>query len=126
MDGRNTTLQCYPVFRSEEWLGWSFAGYLQAATPHTWLKCGDALFEIVIMDVKVCAALSLIEAISLRGFGPLHSTALVGVAKPFATLFLVQYLLLKVYRLVLYPRFFSPLRRLPGPKVLLCAALVPG
>lgn len=32
-------------------------------------------------------------------------------------LFLVQYFLLKYYRMFLYPTYFSPLRHFPGPGV---------
>lgn len=35
-------------------------------------------------------------------------------------LFLVQYSLVKVYRLYIYPMYMSPLRSLPGPQV--CAS----
>lgn len=45
-----------------------------------------------------------------KGVGSLHLSRFVG-------LLLLHYFLLKFYRVYLYPRFFSPLRSLPGPQV---------
>ena len=67
------------------------------------------------MDVASCAALALgqshlVERFRLLGpaGSPLQTTVL---------LFLLQYIALKVYRVFLYHRYFSPLRHVPGPTV---------
>lgn len=68
------------------------------------------------MDLLSCAALSLASSLlgSLLDFsdGPGQVTG----RKAFATSFVVLYLSLKIYRIFLYHKYFSPLRHLPGPK----------
>ena len=64
------------------------------------------------MDVILCGILTALEIQylpQLRGFD-------IGALKTSIILF-VQYLSLKFYRLYLYPKCLSPLRKLPGPKV---------
>ncbi|KAK2765048.1 hypothetical protein FQN54_008747 [Arachnomyces sp. PD_36] len=64
-------------------------------------------------DVQACAALSLAEAllavISLKERATRDSLLIL------LPLFVVQYTFLKIYRIFVYPFFFSPLRHLPGP-----------
>lgn len=67
------------------------------------------------MDVVSCAALALVQGHLAERFGFLGP-----VGSPLRTmslLFLLQYIALKVYRVFLYHRYFSPLRHLPGPTV---------
>jgi hypothetical protein len=74
------------------------------------------------MDVQVAALLSLGEVLlwaRLQGtldWG-VSGLVLVPLFSRFAMYFAFQYALLKFYRVVLYHRFFSPLRHVPGPKV---------
>ncbi|KAI1305726.1 cytochrome P450 3A5 [Xylaria venustula] len=53
------------------------------------------------MDLAVCAVLTAVE---------------VYLPMSVRRLLLLQYIILKVYSVYLYPRFFSPLRHLPGPQ----------
>lgn len=71
---------------------------------------------ILGMDVIVCGGLTALELVALN----LPGRGLDGpqTLKSFLMVLLVQYALLKVYRIILYPNFLSPLRHLPGPKVL--------
>ena len=69
------------------------------------------------MDLEVSVALSVAETISLIGLKSLRETPLLTIFATFAGFFFSQYALVKTYRVVLYPRLFSPLRHLPGPKV---------
>ena len=68
------------------------------------------------MDVAICAGISLLETVilgSLRGLvTPQSSTIWI-----LTSLFLVQYIAVKFYRVFLYHRYFSPFRHLPGPQV---------
>jgi hypothetical protein len=69
------------------------------------------------MDVKLCAGTALVATSAaastvLRNANPIRA----GLTTLLA-LFLAQYLLLKIYRVFIWPNFFSPLRKLPGPKV---------
>ncbi|KAI1425843.1 cytochrome P450 3A5 [Xylaria sp. FL1777] len=65
------------------------------------------------MDLAVCAALTAVELhlsmTTLRAEGSIHFGRFIGVL-------LLQYFLFKFSRVYLYPRFFSPLRHLPGPQ----------
>ncbi|KAI0118546.1 cytochrome P450 [Hypoxylon sp. NC0597] len=65
------------------------------------------------MDVITCAGLTALEIIALSPGRELYELSNL---KKFFVGLLVQYVLLKFYRVVLYPNFFSPLRHLPGPK----------
>ena len=67
------------------------------------------------MDLQVCAVLSLIETLAVVPLKELLVTA--GSLKIFLLLLLGQYASVKIYRLFIYPAFFSPLRHLPGPTV---------
>ncbi|KAK9422289.1 putative Cytochrome P450 monooxygenase [Seiridium unicorne] len=66
------------------------------------------------MDVTGCLGLAALEAFVLHklSFGIASDTA----ATQILGLFLVHYLVLKYYRIVLYHKYVSPLRHLPGPK----------
>ncbi|KAI1178408.1 cytochrome P450 3A5 [Nemania sp. FL0916] len=65
------------------------------------------------MDLAISVMLSIVGSnlpiSSLKAEGSLHPGTFVG-------LLLVHYLLFKLYRVYFYPRFFSPLRHLPGPQ----------
>jgi len=66
------------------------------------------------MDLQIAAVLSLGEAALLARIK--DDFQLGTQLRQLSILFIAQYVLLKIYRMVLYPRFFSPLRYLPGPK----------
>ncbi|KAI1414337.1 cytochrome P450 [Hypoxylon sp. FL1857] len=65
------------------------------------------------MDIITCAGLTALELVALIPGRELYELSNL---KKFFVGVLVQYVLLKFYRVVLYPNFFSPLRHLPGPK----------
>ncbi|OTA91948.1 hypothetical protein M434DRAFT_396775 [Hypoxylon sp. CO27-5] len=65
------------------------------------------------MDIITCAGLTALELIALSPGRELYELSNL---KNFFVGLLVQYVLLKIYRVVLYPNFFSPLKHLPGPK----------
>lgn len=65
------------------------------------------------MDILSCAALVLTEIAFLPALSAGRCFVLF---RTFSALFLVHYVVLKIYRIVIYPKFFSPLRHLPGPK----------
>ncbi|KAJ4394846.1 hypothetical protein N0V93_004066 [Gnomoniopsis smithogilvyi] len=63
------------------------------------------------MDLLFCMSLTALELLAAQSFHervPDRTEAII--------LFLCQYLPLKIYRIFLYPHYFSPLRHLPGPK----------
>ncbi|RYP81783.1 hypothetical protein DL769_001823 [Monosporascus sp. CRB-8-3] len=63
------------------------------------------------MDSTICAVAAILGALLAR--------QLLGVSdfmKAFFILFVIQYLGLKCYRIFLYPKYFSPIRHLPGPQ----------
>ncbi|KAI0380858.1 cytochrome P450 [Hypomontagnella monticulosa] len=66
------------------------------------------------MDIVVCGGLTALELVALdlpgKGLDGLY------IVKTFLAVLLMQYTLLKVYRITLYPNLLSPLRNLPGPK----------
>ncbi|RYP18748.1 hypothetical protein DL765_003770 [Monosporascus sp. GIB2] len=65
------------------------------------------------MDSTICAVVAMLEA--------LVAQQLIGVSefmKAFFMLFVIQYLGVKCYRVFLYPKYFSPLRHIPGPQAL--------
>jgi hypothetical protein len=65
------------------------------------------------MDIAICAGLATLEVlVAVGGLSTEHS-----LLKTFLGLFVSQYLLLKCYRIFIYPFYVSPLRHLPGPKV---------
>lgn len=66
----------------------------------------------------MCLSLTAIELVAadifhLRTLSPLFIPGY-GLG---GAVFLAQYFVLKFYRIFLYPKFFSPLRHLPGPGV---------
>lgn len=65
-------------------------------------------------DLRICAGLSIVETLVVS-----HLAGISNYSFPKAAfgLLLVQYALVKYYRIFLYPFYFSPLRHLPGPKV---------
>ncbi|KAF3061335.1 Cytochrome P450 4F5 [Daldinia childiae] len=65
------------------------------------------------MDALICSGLTALELVALR---PIREFDSLWMFKKFVAVFLIQYAILKLYRIVLYPNFFSPLRHLPGPK----------
>lgn len=72
--------------------------------------------QLCRMDLILCAGLAILETLLSNKFrisephqDKLYQTTL--------ALFLVQYLLLKYYRVFLYHKYFSPLRNVPGPTV---------
>lgn len=71
------------------------------------------------MDVIACAVLASVEAAVLpAAFGARRRLL-------WLALFVIQYVAIKCYRILLYPKYFSPLRHIPGPAVSLsCLFLV--
>ncbi|KAI1495618.1 cytochrome P450 [Biscogniauxia marginata] len=65
------------------------------------------------MDLLICSALTVLELTSLRSA---LEADVPSIFSKFIVVLLLQYVTLKLYRIVLYPAFFSPLRHLPGPK----------
>ncbi|KAH8879816.1 cytochrome P450 3A5 [Thozetella sp. PMI_491] len=71
------------------------------------------------MDISTCLCLSLVEILALRALGEAgYRTALqpnpsLGTFLGLAT---VQYTLIKLYRIFIYPFWISPLRHLPTPE----------
>jgi hypothetical protein len=66
------------------------------------------------MDVQISiafASLGILAFISPQELYSRHTFLI------WATCLAIQYLLLKVYRIFIYPFYVSPLRHLPGPKV---------
>ncbi|KAI0414155.1 cytochrome P450 3A5 [Xylaria grammica] len=65
------------------------------------------------MDWAICAVLTVVElclpTVGSQVEGSIYLSQVIG-------LFLSQYFVFKIYRVYLYPRFFSPLRHLPGPQ----------
>ncbi|RYP21857.1 hypothetical protein DL767_009176 [Monosporascus sp. MG133] len=67
------------------------------------------------MDVAICGGLALCEtAILYLLRAPLMTEQ--SVIRVSECLFLIQYLVVKYYRVFLYHKYFSPFRHLPGPK----------
>jgi len=72
------------------------------------------------MDLRLCAIASVIETIALTGLRQSiqqlrqsRNDLVLGTLG----LFLLQYVVLKFYRTIIYPHFVSPMRHMPGPKV---------
>nr|AVY05534.1 cytochrome P450 monooxygenase [Nodulisporium sp.] len=65
------------------------------------------------MDVITCAGLTALELVALVPGRELYELS---ILKKFVIVLLAQYVLLKIYRVILYPNLFSPLRHIPGPK----------
>ncbi|KAK0715540.1 cytochrome P450 3A5 [Lasiosphaeris hirsuta] len=67
-------------------------------------------------DIQVSAFTALLEAVALSGLqGTLRFSA-AALLPQFLAYFIVQYALIKLYRLAIFPHFVSPLRHIPGPK----------
>ena len=66
------------------------------------------------MDLITCGALTVLELIMLR---PVWEASQFSTFNTSVGVFLLQYVAVKLYRIILYPAFFSPLRHLPGPTV---------
>ncbi|KAK3996473.1 cytochrome P450 4V2 [Cladorrhinum sp. PSN332] len=73
------------------------------------------LFQLYPRDFRSRTAISLFGAY-LISKGQLLSWPDSGLSRPFAALWTLQFFLEVVWKVVLYPKFFSPLRKLPGPK----------
>jgi hypothetical protein len=69
-------------------------------------------YATAMMDALLCGILTALEIQYLPQLRHLD----IGALKA-SIIFLIQYLSLKFYRLYLYPKHLSPLRKLPGPKV---------
>lgn len=67
------------------------------------------------MDLNIIAVVSALETAVLLPKGDLFGMPAV---KVWLGLVLGQYIVAKMYSIFLYPHFVSPLRHLPGPKVL--------
>ncbi|KAI0179894.1 cytochrome P450 [Hypoxylon sp. FL1284] len=71
------------------------------------------------MDLKICLCLASVQAVVISALSSSHET-LSYLASNHVLLFLgllgLQWGLLKIYRIFVYPAFFSPLRHIPGPK----------
>ncbi|SPO01403.1 related to benzoate 4-monooxygenase cytochrome P450 [Cephalotrichum gorgonifer] len=72
------------------------------------------------MDIIVCTTSSLLGRLVWARMGeffaPGPSFPTLEPTGVFLFLFLIQYVIVKTYRLFIYPYFLSPLRSLPGPK----------
>lgn len=67
------------------------------------------------MELLLCAGLAAIESLLAKRL-PDQEADKVTIRTTIA-LFLAQYLAVKIYRIFLYPKYFSPLRNVPGPTV---------
>ena len=70
-----------------------------------------------MVGLKACAALSLAETVGLVGPGNLRSAPLASLITTFSSLVALQYCIVLVYNVLIYPLFVSPLRNIPGPRV---------
>ncbi|KAK3987195.1 cytochrome P450 [Cladorrhinum sp. PSN332] len=79
------------------------------------------------MDVQYTLLLSLVEAVGVAlyqlypdsfNFPSLvsHQTVAASILPNLLLLFIAQYAAVKIYRVFIWPHFFSPLRSIPGPK----------
>jgi hypothetical protein len=89
---------------------------------HPSVQCKDScsptsqtVKKLLMMDLRTCAIISLLETIALVPVKP--PLALTRSFRIFIPLLLLQYAAVKIYRLFVYPFFFSPLRHPPGPTV---------
>ena len=78
--------------------------------------------RLFAMDIAACAVTSLLGRFAWMHLeGPLSQSSplpSVRTSTVFFAFFSVQYAIVKTYRLFVYPYFRSPLRKLPGPKVI--------
>ncbi|KAI1773266.1 cytochrome P450 [Hypoxylon cercidicola] len=71
------------------------------------------------MDFQICLCLAAVQAVVISTLSPSHellSYLASNRALLFLGLFGIQWGLLKIYRIFVYPAFFSPLRHIPGPR----------
>lgn len=71
------------------------------------------------MDFQICFCLALVETVIVSALSPAYTIFSYLPASStllFLALFGLQWGLFKIYRIFLYPAFFSPLRGIPGPK----------
>ncbi|RYP39457.1 hypothetical protein DL767_002191 [Monosporascus sp. MG133] len=64
------------------------------------------------MGSTICVVVAMLEALVAH-----QLMGVSGFKKAFFILFVIHYLGLKCYRIFLYPKYFSPLRHIPGPQV---------
>ncbi|KAK4226607.1 cytochrome P450 [Podospora fimiseda] len=81
-----------------------------------------------MMDVQFTLVLSLVEALGLtifqqHNYGSINLSSMVSyqtittyILSYILHLFVAQYVTIKLYRIFIWPRLFSPLRHIPGPK----------
>lgn len=69
--------------------------------------------NLVAMDARICLALSAAETLALYYKTSPSYTVLF---QRFSISFILQFLFIKLFKLLIYPTFFSPLRNVPGPK----------
>ncbi|KAI2616877.1 cytochrome P450 [Hypoxylon sp. NC1633] len=72
-----------------------------------------------MMDFQICFCLALVETVLLSALGPTVKTVSQLVPSHylvFLGLLGLQWTVVKIYRIFVYPAFFSPLRTIPGPK----------
>lgn len=85
----------------------------------SWLNGDDPSLEIPskMADLWLAVLLSLVEETLWSKFSfPAQTTSsTTSRLIRFASLFALQYILIKAYRHIIYPHFLSPLRHLPGP-----------
>lgn len=67
------------------------------------------------MDLVRCATASVFEVLCLLHFGAIRGER---VPYTYFVLVFLQYLAIKLFYIFIWPFYFSPLRHLPGPKVL--------
>jgi len=68
------------------------------------------------MDIVKCAVASAVEVVLQVQLGYIQPGVLL---HRFFSLLLVQYIALELFYILIWPFYVSPLRKLPGPKVML-------
>ncbi|KAI1103015.1 cytochrome P450 [Jackrogersella minutella] len=72
-----------------------------------------------MMDFQICFCLALAETALISVLSPaqeISSNPRASNSLLFLGLFALQWVIFKLYRIFIYPSFFSPLRTIPGPK----------
>lgn len=80
------------------------------------------------MDIQLIGFISVVETVVMTGLKEswnLATTPRSVLIQIFLELFLVQYLVVKLYRIFIYPFYVSPLRHLPTPKVSVVSYISP-
>ncbi|KAI1141284.1 cytochrome P450 [Hypoxylon sp. FL0543] len=67
------------------------------------------------MDLLKCSGLTALEVFAITKVASCLQTDGLSATQAGCILLVIQYLLLKCYRVFLYPKYFSPFRHLPGP-----------